>query len=131
MFRVLLVLIAITISNSVEIKLNLDALNNYSQFLNYGNKKLHKIKNSDNLENAIFKSKLDVLGELFKTNVEMFKASEKLDIVFLVDASSSVGAPNFKNELKFIKKMLSDITVDYNHTRVAVVTFSSPSNTVS
>ncbi|XP_060530297.1 sushi, von Willebrand factor type A, EGF and pentraxin domain-containing protein 1-like isoform X2 [Cylas formicarius] len=110
-------------------KLNLDVLNNYSEFLNFGDKKLHKLK-SDNLENAIFKSKLEVLGEIFKKNVEFFKMSDRLDIVFLVDASSSVGDDNFRSELKFIKKMLSDITVDYNHTRVAVVTFSSPSNTV-
>ncbi|KAL1489566.1 hypothetical protein ABEB36_013519 [Hypothenemus hampei] len=54
---------------------------------------------------------------------------DRLDIVFLVDASSSVGDYNFKSELKFIKKLLSDITVDYNHTRVAVVSFSSPKDT--
>lgn len=111
-------------------KLNLDALNNYSEFLNFGDKKLHKT-GENKLENAIFKSKLDVLGEVFKKNVDFFKVTDKLDIVFLVDGSSSVGDDNFKSELKFIKKLLSDITVDYNHTRVAVVTFSSPSNTVS
>ncbi|XP_066147032.1 sushi, von Willebrand factor type A, EGF and pentraxin domain-containing protein 1-like [Euwallacea fornicatus] len=115
-------------TSSYQEKLNLDALNNYSEFLNFGDKKLHKVK-SGNLENAIFKSKLDVLGEVFKKNVQFFKASDKLDIVFLVDASSSVGDQNFKSELKFIKKLLSDITVDYNHTRVAVVSFSSPSDT--
>uniref|UniRef100_A0AAR5P549 Sushi, von Willebrand factor type A, EGF and pentraxin domain-containing protein 1 n=2 Tax=Dendroctonus ponderosae TaxID=77166 RepID=A0AAR5P549_DENPD len=110
-------------------KLNLDALNNYSEFLNFGDKKLHKI-GENRLENAIFKSKLDVLGEVFKKHVDFFKVTDKLDIVFLVDASSSVGDGNFKSELKFIKKLLSDITVDYNHTRVAVVTFSSPTNTI-
>ncbi|CAG9762396.1 unnamed protein product [Ceutorhynchus assimilis] len=116
-------------SGNIE-KLNLDALNNYSEFLNFGDKKLHKINGGNSLENDIFKSKLDVLGEVFKKNVDFFKVSQKLDIVFLVDASSSVGDHNFKSELKFIKKLLSDITVDYNHTRVAVVTFSSPSDTI-
>ncbi|XP_050300407.1 sushi, von Willebrand factor type A, EGF and pentraxin domain-containing protein 1-like [Anthonomus grandis grandis] len=115
---------------SFQEKLNLDALNNYSEFLNFGNKKLHKIKSGKQLENQIFKSKLDVLGELFKRHVDFLKVSQKLDIVFLVDASSSVGDKNFLSELKFIKKLLSDITVDYNHTRVAVVSFSSPSNTI-
>lgn len=126
------VLFLVNATISYQEKLNLDALNNYSEFLNFGEKKIHKInKESKKLENSLFKSKLDVLGELFKKHVDFFKVSEKLDIVFLVDASSSVGDRNFKNELKFIKKLLSDITVDYNHTRVAVVTFSSPSDTVS
>lgn len=127
--NLLVLLIGLPLPYLCQDKLNLDALNNYSEFLNFGEKKWHD--SSKNRENAIFKSKLDVLGEVFKKSVQFFKVSTKLDIVFLVDASSSVGSLNFKSELKFIKKLLSDITVDYNHTRVAVVTFSSPSDTVS
>ncbi|CAH1159654.1 unnamed protein product [Phaedon cochleariae] len=123
-----LLLLTLIIKNLAE-KINLDTLNNYSEFLNFGDKKLHKV-NRDRLENEIFKSKIDVLGEVFKNSVDLFKISSKLDIVFLIDASSSVGEHNFKSELKFVKKLLSDLTVDYNHTRVAVVTYSSPSNIV-
>ncbi|XP_076273096.1 sushi, von Willebrand factor type A, EGF and pentraxin domain-containing protein 1-like isoform X1 [Rhynchophorus ferrugineus] len=115
---------------TVSQKFDLDVLNNYSEFLNLGRKKLQKIKGGENLENAIFKSKLEILGEIFKTNVDFIRSFKRQDIVFLVDASSSVGRDNFKSELRFIKKLLSGITVDYNHTRVAVITFSSPSNTV-
>lgn len=116
--------------NILAEKLDLDTLNNYSEFLNFGDKKLHKI-NKGNLENSIFKSKIDILGNIFKTNIDSIKLSPKLDIVFLIDASSSVGENNFKSELKFVKKLLSDVTVDYNHTKVAIVTFSSSNNVVS
>ena len=47
------------------------------------------------------------------------------DLVFLVDSSASVGAENFYNEIKFIRKLLADFTVSYNTTRVVVVTYSS------
>ncbi|CAH0560178.1 unnamed protein product [Brassicogethes aeneus] len=107
-------------------KINWDTLKNYSGFLNFGEKS-NKL-NKDGLENAIFKSKIDILGEIFKKNIDDLKKNNKLDLIFLVDASSSVGDKNFKSELKFVKKLLSDITVDYNHTRIAVVTFSSSNN---
>ncbi|XP_030767169.1 sushi, von Willebrand factor type A, EGF and pentraxin domain-containing protein 1-like [Sitophilus oryzae] len=116
---------------STQQKLDVDVLlNNYSEFLNSGDKKLQKIKDSNSLENAIIKSKLDVLGGLLKQNVDFIRKFQELDVVFLVDASSSVGYDNFKSELRFVKKILSDVTVDYNHTRVSVITFSSPSNTI-
>lgn len=47
-----------------------------------------------------------------------------MEIVFLVDASSSVGQENFKSELNFVRRLLSDLTVDEAATRVAVVTFA-------
>jgi CUB/sushi domain-containing protein len=45
--------------------------------------------------------------------------------VFLVDSSASVGADNFYNEIKFIRKLLADFTVSMNTTRVVVITYSS------
>ena len=42
-----------------------------------------------------------------------------------MDSSASVGAENFYNEIKFIRKLLADFTVSYNTTRVVVVTYSS------
>lgn len=52
---------------------------------------------------------------------------QRVELVFLVDASASVGAENFFNEIKFVKKLLADFAVSYNQTRVAVITFSSKS----
>lgn len=43
--------------------------------------------------------------------------------MFLVDASGSVGADNFRSELNFVTKLLSDFTVNAMSARVAVVTF--------
>jgi sushi, von Willebrand factor type A, EGF and pentraxin domain-containing protein 1 len=42
-----------------------------------------------------------------------------------------VGKKNFKNEIKFVKKLLGDFIVSKNYTRVAVVTFSSVAKVVS
>lgn len=106
-----------------------DIVNDYPEFFNFGDKKLAKL-NRSNLENAVIKSKVEVLGEVFKHAIDGLKLSGALDLVFLVDASSSIGQSNFRSELKFVKKMMSDITVDYNHTRVAIVTFGSAENVV-
>lgn len=82
--------------------------------------------NGIKLENAVIKSRVDILSEVFKKNIEKIKTKhKKLDIVFLIDGSSSVGKNNFKSELKFVKKLLSDFTVSYDYTRIAVVSFSS------
>lgn len=107
-----------------------DVINSYSEFFNFGDRKVAKLNNRSNLENAVIKSKVEVLGEVFKHEIDALKASGPLDLVFLVDASSSIGESNFRSELKFVKKIMSDITVDYNHTRVAVITFGSAKNVV-
>lgn len=80
----------------------------------------------------ISKVKVEHLGELLKRHVENLRrtANRKAELVFLVDSSASVGAENFFNELKFVKKLLADFTVDRNTTRVCVVTFSSRSRIV-
>ena len=49
----------------------------------------------------------------------------QVDLVFLVDSSASVGGVDFQEEIKFVRKLLADFTVDVNTTRVAVITFSS------
>jgi hypothetical protein len=119
----IIVSVLITSASAAPEKINLETLNNYSEFLNFGEKKL-KLK-KESLENSIIKSKVDVLGEVFKKNIDSFKNFGKLEVIFLIDGSSSVGESNFRSELKFVKKLLSDVTIDYNHTRVAIVTFSS------
>ncbi|XP_069375236.1 sushi, von Willebrand factor type A, EGF and pentraxin domain-containing protein 1 isoform X3 [Paralichthys olivaceus] len=77
-------------------------------------------------------SKVERLGQTFKRNVrELREKSSCLDLVFLVDESSSVGANNFLSELRFIRKMLSDFPVAAENTRVALVTFSSKTHVVT
>ncbi len=72
-------------------------------------------------------SKVDYLGEVLKGYVAQLRntPNKKVDLVFLVDSSGSVKEEGFWNELKFVKKLLADFTVDRNNTRVAVITFSS------
>lgn len=85
---------------------------------------------SDLSESA--ESKVERLGQAFKQNVRKLREkSLRLDLVFLVDESSSVGATNFLSELRFIRKMLSDFPVAPENTRVALVTFSSKTHVVT
>uniref|UniRef100_A0A182FJJ0 Sushi, von Willebrand factor type A, EGF and pentraxin domain-containing protein 1 n=1 Tax=Anopheles albimanus TaxID=7167 RepID=A0A182FJJ0_ANOAL len=71
--------------------------------------------------------RLALVSARFRQHIdELRRAGERLDIVFLVDASSSVGSANFASELRFVKKLLAaDFDVRLNRTRVALVTFSS------
>ncbi|KAK2725235.1 hypothetical protein QYM36_001622 [Artemia franciscana] len=98
------------------------------QFLNYGHKKLK----DDRHENSVLKSKVEVLGGILKKHVELLRSTpnQRIELVFLVDSSASVGSENFFNELKFVKKLLADFTVSYDTTRVSVVTFSSKNRVV-
>lgn len=45
-----------------------------------------------------------------------------------MDASGSVGEENFRSELNFVTKLLSDFTVDKTAIQVAVVTFGGREN---
>lgn len=78
------------------------------------------------------RTKLEVFGEILKRHVHELRrtANRKVELVFLVDSSASVGSEEFLNELKFVKKLLADFTVDRHTTRVSVVTFSSKSRVV-
>ena len=65
------------------------------------------------LENEVLKSKVEVLGQVLKTRVQALRhvPCQRVELVFLVDSSASVGAENFFNELKFVRKLLADFTV--------------------
>ncbi|XP_046668707.1 sushi, von Willebrand factor type A, EGF and pentraxin domain-containing protein 1-like isoform X2 [Homalodisca vitripennis] len=98
-----------------------------SGFFSTGQQKKLKEK-VEKLENLVLKSKVEVLGEVFKKHFDALIAAEKhhkVELVFLIDASSSVGSENFQSELEFVKKLLADFSVSYNDTRVALITFSS------
>lgn len=76
-------------------------------------------------------SKVERLGQAFRRRVRRLRElSERLELVFLVDESSSVGQANFLSELRFVRKLLSDFPVVPSATRVAIVTFSSKNNVV-
>ncbi|CAM5155926.1 unnamed protein product, partial [Natator depressus] len=76
-------------------------------------------------------AKVERLGRSFKRQVRRLRErGGRLELVFLVDESSSVGPANFLSELRFVKKLLSDFPVVPAATRVAIVTFASKSNVV-
>lgn len=112
-------------------------------YMNYGNKKVLRPVGGSTGVSSLHggnesrtgggaKSKVDILSRLFKNSVNRLRQKTKrVDLVFLIDSSSSVGKTNFLSEIKFVKKMLADFNVSYNYTRVAIVTFSSQGKIVS
>lgn len=84
------------------------------------------------LENDVIKTQLETMSNTFRKTINKIKMKHKrIDIVFLVDSSSSVGKENFVNEISFVKRLLSDFNVSFNYTRVALITFSSRGKIVS
>lgn len=80
------------------------------------------------MENDVIKTQLDVMSTTFRKIINKIKMKhKKIDMVFLVDSSSSVGKENFRNEISFVKRLLSDFNVSFNYTRIALITFSSRS----
>lgn len=76
--------------------------------------------------------KVNELSVVLKRTIHRIRQRyKKIDVVFLLDASSSVGKRSFLSELKFVRKFLSDFNVSYNYTRVSLVTFSSQGKIVS
>ncbi|XP_011871381.1 PREDICTED: sushi, von Willebrand factor type A, EGF and pentraxin domain-containing protein 1-like [Vollenhovia emeryi] len=72
----------------------------------------------------MLKGKTDILSRLLKMHIDQLRnKTEQVEMVFLVDASGSVGADNFRSELNFVTKLLSDFTVDATAARIALVTF--------
>ena len=65
--------------------------------------------------------------EVLKQRVQALRhvPGRKVELVFPVDSSAPVGAKNFFNKLKFVKKLQADFTVSAQAARLAVVTFSS------
>ncbi|EGW02022.1 Sushi, von Willebrand factor type A, EGF and pentraxin domain-containing protein 1 [Cricetulus griseus] len=71
-------------------------------------------------------SKVERLGRAFRSRVRRLR-----ELSGRLELSSSVGQANFLNELKFVRKLLSDFPVVSTATRVAIVTFSSKNNVVA
>ena len=45
--------------------------------------------------------------------------------MFLVDSSGSVGRDNFARLLDFVNRVVDEMNIAYNHTRVGLVSFSN------
>ena len=89
----------------------------------------NKIENDVILERL---ERLEVMSSTFRKIITKIKMKHKrIEMIFLVDSSSSVGKENFANEISFVKRLLSDFNVSFNYTRVALITFSSRSKIVS
>ena len=73
------------------------------------------------------RDKVRYLGKVLKCYIQSLRGqwNRKVELIFVIDSSSSVGKHDFTNELNFVKKLLSDFTVDTNNTRVSVITFSN------
>ncbi|XP_026669674.1 sushi, von Willebrand factor type A, EGF and pentraxin domain-containing protein 1-like [Ceratina calcarata] len=70
------------------------------------------------------KKKTETMSHLLKGHIDRLRnETEQVELVFLVDASGSVGLKNFQSELNFVKNVLSDFSVEPSATRVAIVTF--------
>lgn len=83
------------------------------------------------IENDVIKEQMDVMSSTFRRIITKIKMKHKrIEMIFLVDSSSSVGKENFANEISFVKRLLSDFNVSFNYTRVALITFSSRSKIV-
>ncbi|XP_031635123.1 sushi, von Willebrand factor type A, EGF and pentraxin domain-containing protein 1-like isoform X2 [Contarinia nasturtii] len=84
------------------------------------------LKNISVDEALAAETKVHELSTILKSTIHRIRQQfKKMDIVFLIDSSSSVGKTNFRSELKFVTKFLSDFNVSFNYTRVSIVTFSS------
>lgn len=71
-------------------------------------------------------ARIHELSAVLKQTIHRIRQQyKKMDIIFLIDSSSSVGKSNFHSELRFVIKFLSDFNVSYNYTRVSILTFSS------
>ncbi|KAG5311324.1 SVEP1 protein, partial [Acromyrmex insinuator] len=94
-----------------------------STFLNFDQKtNENQRKHLDDADRML--SKMDVLSRLLKMHIDQLRnKTDQVEMVFLVDASGSIGAENFRSELNFVTKLLSDFTVDALAARIALVTF--------
>ncbi|KAL6256847.1 hypothetical protein P5V15_011783 [Pogonomyrmex californicus] len=100
---------------------------NFSQKINRNDH--YQYEHLDNPVDRMLKNKADMLSHLLKMHIDRLRnKTDQVELVFLVDASGSVGAENFRSELNFVTKLLSDFTVDAMAARVALVTFSGRGN---
>ncbi|GAB1606677.1 type VI, alpha, partial [Argonauta hians] len=64
-----------------------------------------------------------------KTDPEIRKCPAQADIVFILDSSGSVGAPNFQKMLSFVETVSKSFNIGPNEVQIGVDTFDSSSRT--
>ncbi|XP_076634348.1 sushi, von Willebrand factor type A, EGF and pentraxin domain-containing protein 1 [Colletes latitarsis] len=101
-------------------------------FLNFGEKRntnWRELTASFGTAKKMFKNKADTLSRIFKIHIDRLKSqTDQVELIFLVDASGSVGLKNFQSELNFVKNLLSDFIVEPSAARVAIITFGGKRN---
>lgn len=78
--------------------------------------------------------KIALLANILRNRVHYMKVDalkNPYELVFIIDSSKSVGDKNFTTMLGFVSLMMTDFTVDKDHVRVSVITYSSPSRVVT
>nr|XP_050859532.1 sushi, von Willebrand factor type A, EGF and pentraxin domain-containing protein 1-like isoform X2 [Vespula vulgaris] len=99
---------------------------NHGKEKNNNNQYLHHSFESNN---KMIRRKADLLSHLLKIHIDRLRnETDEVELVFLVDGSGSIGLNNFRSELNFVKKLLSEFTVEPLTTRVAIVTFGGRRN---
>ena len=72
--------------------------------------RLHGISEfEDGGEFGALSSRADRLGAVLKSGVSRLRGRAEVDLVFLVDSSASVGEDNFRNEIKFVRKVSESV----------------------
>ncbi|XP_047361548.1 sushi, von Willebrand factor type A, EGF and pentraxin domain-containing protein 1-like isoform X4 [Vespa velutina] len=118
-------------SNTFKIQ-TADGIDLISTIWNHGkehnNKNQYLDKNFES-SNKMIRRKADLLSHLLKIHINRLRnETDEVELVFLVDGSGSIGLNNFRSELNFVKKLLSEFTVEPLTTRVAIVTFGGRRN---
>ena len=78
---------------------------------------------------SVNKRRMQDMAKILRRGVMSIKRSPlgQSELVFIIDSSKSVGDSNFRLMVGFVRLMLAGFEVDVNHTRVSVITYSSPS----
>lgn len=63
-----------------------------------------------------------------KSSIKVSCSAVKMELVFAIDASGSVGKSNFLKTLTFLRKVVTNLQIAHNMTRVAVIRFASSSS---
>ncbi|XP_015174373.1 PREDICTED: sushi, von Willebrand factor type A, EGF and pentraxin domain-containing protein 1-like isoform X2 [Polistes dominula] len=121
-------LLSTQIRNTDEIDLTTTTTTtwNYAKEDYNNNQYLHNNLKNDS---KMIRRKADLLPHLLKIHIDNLRnETNEVELVFLVDGSGSIGLHNFRSELNFVKKLLSEFTVEPLTTRVAIVTFGGKRN---
>ena len=76
---------------------------------------------------ALSRQKLTEMGETFKKEISIkYKGyQERMELVFVLDQSGSIGYENFLTTILFMRNTLSELSVNRYHTRVSIIRFGT------